>query len=175
VQQVADRLEILKGSLYYYIKTKEDLLFRLVEEVHDEVDEVLAGVMEEEGLSPLERLRVYAERQVEYNAHNLVRISIYYHDIDQLSDSRRQQVDRRRRSHEREIVGLIEEAQADGDAATDLDAKVLSNCLFATIIWIYRWYRPRGPVSAAELARTCARFAIAGIVGDESPTAGKRG
>ena len=33
---------MLKGSLYYYIKSKEELLYRLATEVHDDVDALLA-------------------------------------------------------------------------------------------------------------------------------------
>jgi AcrR family transcriptional regulator len=37
VQVIADELGILKGSLYHYIDTKEDSLYRLLDEVHTEV------------------------------------------------------------------------------------------------------------------------------------------
>lgn len=40
VQDVADELGILKGSLYHYIDTKEDLLYRLFEEVHADVEQI---------------------------------------------------------------------------------------------------------------------------------------
>jgi AcrR family transcriptional regulator len=38
---VADALGILKGSLYYYIKTKEDLLYWLLEAAHESVEVIL--------------------------------------------------------------------------------------------------------------------------------------
>ena len=34
IQDVADAVGILKGSLYYYIDTKQDLLFGIIDEVH---------------------------------------------------------------------------------------------------------------------------------------------
>src|SRR3954470_14043766 len=64
VQDVADKLGILKGSLYHYIDTKEDLLFRLLQETHDEIYEILEEVAALEGLSPLERLEIYIRKQV---------------------------------------------------------------------------------------------------------------
>src|SRR3954471_18531318 len=81
VQLVADELGILKGSLYHYIRTKEDLLFWLLEAVHRDVEEILEQVAAVEGLSPLERIALYVRRQVLYNLDNLQRISIYYHDM----------------------------------------------------------------------------------------------
>jgi TetR/AcrR family transcriptional regulator, cholesterol catabolism regulator len=165
VQHVADALGMLKGSLYYYIDSKEDLLYRLMDEIHDGVDEVLAGVQATEGLSAGEQLELYVKKTVEYNARNLTKISVYYHDIDQLSGTRRKEILRRRRVHEDHVTKLIRQAQADGDAAEDLDAKLLSNCVFATIIWMYRWYRPSRGTSVEELANTCARFVRYGLVG----------
>ena len=57
VQDIADELGILKGSLYHYIKTKEDLLFRVFEQVHKEVEAILEEVLAVEGVDPLERIR----------------------------------------------------------------------------------------------------------------------
>ncbi len=34
IQDVADAVDILKGSLYYYIKSKDDLLYEVIQEVH---------------------------------------------------------------------------------------------------------------------------------------------
>ena len=171
VQDVADELGILKGSLYHYIRTKEDLLFWLLEEVHRDVEEILEGVAEAEGLDPLERLGLYVRRQVLYNLDNLQRISIYYHDMERLGEERLEYILGRRKAHERFVTGLIREAQEQGLAEPSLDPRVLSNCLFGTIIWTYRWYRPTGRVSRDRIADLCATFTLRGIVGDASSPA----
>jgi AcrR family transcriptional regulator len=166
VQDVADSLGMLKGSLYYYIDSKEDLLYRLLNEIHDGVDEVLVAVEAEQDLSAIERLELYVKRTVEYNARNLKKVSVYYHDIDQLAGARRKEILARRRTHEDHVAKLIRQAQADGDAVADLDAKLLTNCVFATVIWMYRWYRPGRGISPEELSDACARFARFGLRGD---------
>jgi TetR/AcrR family transcriptional regulator, cholesterol catabolism regulator len=172
VQDVADELGILKGSLYHYIRTKEDLLFWLLEAVHRDVEEILEEVAAVEGLDPLERIALYVRRQVLYNLDNLQRISIYYHDMDRLSEDRLAKIVSQRHAHERFVNGLIREAQAAGLAEQSLDARVLTNCLFGTVIWTYRWYRPNGRVSRDRIADLCAGFALNGVVG-EAPAAGR--
>lgn len=168
VQDVADELGILKGSLYHYIKMKEDLLFWLLEEVHRDVEEILQQVAQEEGLKPLDRIALYVRCQVLYNLDHLERISIYYHDVDSLSEERLATILNRRRTHERFITGLIKEAQAEGAADPSADARILANCLFATIIWTYRWYKPSGRISRQAIADHCARFVLRGVVGEPS-------
>src|ERR1700683_5628782 len=81
VQDVADALGMLKGSLYYYIRSKEELLHLLAAEVHDDVDSLLSDVTGEPGLSALGRVQEYVRRQVIYNVDNLAAISVYYHDV----------------------------------------------------------------------------------------------
>ena len=141
VQDVADELGILKGSLYHYIDTKEDLLFRLLQETHDEIYEILEEVAALEGLNPLERLEIYIRKQVEYNIDNLLRVSVYYHDLERLTEERRKAIVGRRREHEQWVIGLIGEAQSSGLADPNLDPKIAARCIFATIIWTYRWFR----------------------------------
>jgi AcrR family transcriptional regulator len=168
VQDVADELGILKGSLYHYIKMKEDLLFWLLEGVHRDVEQILEEVAAAEGLDPLERIALYVRRQVLYNLDHLERISIYYHDVDSLSEERLATIMSRRRTHERFILGLIKDAQAQGLADATADPRILSNCLFATIIWTYRWYKPNGRIGRQAIADHCARFVLRGVVGGEA-------
>jgi len=165
VQDVADELGILKGSLYHYIRTKEDLLFWLLEDVHSDVEEILEEVAQAEGLNPIERIELYVRRQVLYNLDNLQRISIYYHEMERLSADRLEHIVGHRKAHERFISGLIRDAQTEGMADKSLDVRVLANCLFGTIIWTYRWYKPNGRISRQSIADLCASFALRGIVG----------
>jgi AcrR family transcriptional regulator len=164
VQDVADELGILKGSLYHYIKTKEDLLFRLFETVHQDVQAILEEVAAED-VPPLRKLELYIQRQVTFNVNNLERISVYYHDMDRLTGDRLEFVLARRREHRRFVVGLIEAAQADGSASKDLDARLAANCVFGVIIWTYRWFQPGRGVSKQRAADACVAFALNGVVG----------
>lgn len=165
VQDVADDLGILKGSLYHYIDTKEDLLFWLLEEVHREVEEILEEVASHKDLNPLQRLELYVRCQVMYNLENHERISIYYHDMDRLRAERLRKIIAQRHAHEKFVDGLIRDAQKLGLAEKSLDPKVLTNCLFGTIIWTYRWYRPKGQAEREKIADLCGRFVLNGLVG----------
>jgi AcrR family transcriptional regulator len=172
VQDVADELGILKGSVYHYIDSKEDLLYRLLEEVHEDVERILEDVANRENLDSLERLSAYIREQVDYNARNVAKIAIYYNDAQHLGGERRLQIYRRRSAHERFVRKLIEEAQKSGQAEAARDAKALMNCVFGMMIWVYQWYRPGGAIKPDELSRICADFALHGVIGARSASAG---
>lgn len=166
VQDIADELGILKGSLYHYIQVKEDLLFRLLEGLHDDVQAVLEEVAAVEGLTPLQRLSQYVRAQVLFDLENLSRVAVYYNDYERLSPDRQHAIVARRRLHERWVAELIEEAQREGDADPSLDAPLLSNFIHGAVIWTYRWFRPRGRVGRERVADTCAAFVLRGVIGE---------
>jgi TetR/AcrR family transcriptional regulator, cholesterol catabolism regulator len=164
VQDVADELGILKGSLYHYIDTKEDLLYRLFEEVHVDVEQIREQVAAAE-VEPLERLRLYVERQILYNLANHERISIYYHEVDHLTGERADAFRAKRRATDRFVVDTLKAAQEAGQADAGMDARLMANCIFATIIWTYRWYKPGGRYSRDSIARTASQFVLGGVTG----------
>ncbi len=162
VQDVADALGILKGSLYHYIDSKEDLLFELLVEAHEDVDSILREVAQIDDLSPLATLERYVYEQILFSARNPHKVSVYYADLDRLQGDRRERITARRAEHEAFVRELIASAQREGEAGEG-DPIILANCVFATVIWVYRWYRPEGSIEPEALAQSCAAFAVAGV------------
>jgi AcrR family transcriptional regulator len=163
VRDIADGLGIQKGSLYYYIDTKEDLLFLLLDGVQDDVEQIRLEVAARSDLAPLEQLDLYIRTQAEYNVRNLVRISVFLAELDRLSPSRRERVLARRRVHHEFVEDLIKQAQALGHVNPDRDPTIMRHCVFASVVWTYRWYRESGYSKPAEVAELCSRFAIHGL------------
>jgi AcrR family transcriptional regulator len=166
VQDVADAVGILKGSLYYYIDSKEDLLYRVLLEVHEDAQGMLGEISAMTDLTALERISAYVRRHLEYNVRNLNKIAVYYHDFGLLSPDRQADIRKQRRVYEDFLEELIEEAQAAGEIDPDADARVLSYCMFGTLNWTYTWYRPGGRVSVSELADMVADFTVKGLQRD---------
>src|SRR2546423_12864337 len=79
IQDVADKVGVLKGSLYYYIESKEDLLWRIIEDVHAQSSEIL-----EESLAldvdPIERIRLFIERHVEWYLNNVKEVTVFFRE-----------------------------------------------------------------------------------------------
>lgn len=165
VDDIAVSVGILKGSLYYYMDSKEDLLLRIVEEVHEDVEEIIETALARTDLPPLRRLAEYVRDQVEYNVRNIKRVRVYYHDYEQLTTDRLASVRKSRRANEQRIVDLVKEAKKAGEVPADLNERVATKTAFATIVWMYTWYKPGGGVSGKELAEFCADFVVNGLRG----------
>lgn len=173
VQDVADELGILKGSLYHYIKTKEDLLVWLLEDVQEDLDQILDDICDEDQLdpqAPLDQLARYVREQALYVARNVARVTVYDRDANQLSPGPRKALRQRRRAREQRVVEMIAEAQRRGEVPEHFEAQVLADTVSAVLTGIVRWYRPNGPVKRDQLADLCVEFALCGTVGAGAAT-----
>jgi TetR/AcrR family transcriptional regulator, cholesterol catabolism regulator len=173
VDDVAAAVGILKGSLYYYMDSKEDLLRRIVEDVHVDVEEIIRESLARDDLPPLERLANYIRAQVDYNVRNIKRVRVYYHDYEQLSPDHLAAVRKSRRMNEQLIVNLIRDAKSAGEVGDWVNDRLAGKTTFATITWMYTWYKPGGSISSKELGDFCATFVINGLRGGpltEAPT-----
>jgi AcrR family transcriptional regulator len=164
VHDIADAVGILKGSLYYYIKSKEDLLFQVISDVHEGASDVVEQVRRLDGPA-IERLRAYVRGHVTYNIQNVTKIAVFYHDYRSLSEDRLAEILTKRRYYETFLRDLIAEAQAEGSVNPDLDPKLAAFTLFGMMNWVYHWYRPAGPWTPELIADQVASMAIDGLVG----------
>ena len=161
IQAIADEVGILKGSLYYYIDTKEDLLFRISEEVHVGLTANLDSL--DESAEPLEQLRALIASHVRFCAENLPAVRVFLHDFRALSEDRRKQIVKERDAYEGRFRDLLGQAQAAGQIRDDLDLELVIFAILGMVNWMYQWYRPRGRKRPDEIARTFADVAIDGL------------
>lgn len=158
MDDIAQAVGILKGSLYYYIDTKDDLLYLIASSVHDIVDKKTAEAIAREDLSPLERIAHFVESQVDYNARNVVRIAVYHHEWHRLSGVQLEEIRHRRHDNGVALRGLLEQARATAEIPEDTDIELALNNVLAIAIWPYTWYRQGGRVSPEQLAASCRDF-----------------
>lgn len=169
VEDIANELGILKGSLYYYIRSKEDLLYEIVRDVNDDVAALLADALENQQLPPLQRLTNYMIAQVEYNASNIKKITVYYDDLPLLGRGRLTEIRRTLHNIEKGVTDLITEAQQRGNIDPSVDPALATYAVFATVNWMYRWYKPRGRFRPPEIAEFIAEFTLHGLTGARTP------
>lgn len=164
VQDIADAVGVLKGSLYYYISSKEDLLFWIVEDVHDQSRRILDEVVALD-VAPLERLRTYIERHVGWYLDNVEEVTVFFRDWRSLAGERLAVVADRRRGYDRVIRELIVAAKDNGDADPALDPKFASFFLLAAVNHVPDWYRRGAGDAPSDIAAAFADLAVGTLLG----------
>ena len=91
IEDVARDVGMLKGSLYYYIDSKEGLLYELLLGVIEQGDAYirtrLLGIDD-----PVEALRVALRGHIEYIIENQVRVGLFLHEFDTLPGRRQRHI-----------------------------------------------------------------------------------
>jgi AcrR family transcriptional regulator len=167
LQDIADRLGMLKGSLYYYFQSKEDLLFDLISAVHKEGLEVVRSRSEVAG-DPLVRLESVIRGHVEHTCRNLVPTAVFLHEMSALPLERRNEVLGSEHAYQGVFRDLVEEGQKDGLVRDDLDPRLAALSILGSANWVYRWFRPGGAFSPEQIGSEMADMAIRGIATEEA-------
>lgn len=159
IQDIADELGVLKGSVYYYISGKEDVLFELLQEVHKAALKAVREAVEQDG-TPLQKIYAFVETLSRFNADNQVRMGIFLHDFRSLSEDRRHEIVRERDRYDRILRKLISEGQEEGEVCPGLDAKLSALAIMGMINTIYQWYQPGGRMKSDTIGSSYANLVI---------------
>lgn len=138
IQEVADRVGVLKGSLYHYFKSKEGLLFRILEESHNQIRQVQQDVAELD-LPPLEHLLKLVELSSEWYLANIDRSNIFFTEMKHLKGDRLIAAKSWGRAFERSIGDQVIAGQADGSIRSDLDQRLVSRFIIQSVNNVRFW------------------------------------
>ena len=161
-QDIAEAVGMLKGSLYYYISAKEDLLYEIINEVH----EVWASNLKRHEImdgEPLARIWAFVHNNVVGNAENLVSSAVFFRDFSALTGQRRKHILALRDVHDDTLRQMIREGQSTGTVRKGVDPKVAATGILTMCNALYHWYRPDGALSAADVAIQYADVAVGGL------------
>ena len=164
IQDVADALGILKGSLYYYIDSKEDLLFSIIQRVHHDTVERLEEWLDDEG-DPLVQLRTYLEQQVRAYCEDVRHVGVFLNDFHHLSQERQDAIRAERDRFDRALRDLLRRGVDQGVMAADVDPKLTAMAVFGMMNWISTWWQEDGPSTPDQVAQQFTDLVLAGVVG----------
>jgi len=155
MKDVADRLGLVKGNLYYYFKNKQELLYHC----HIKCMEVSLRALDEAERSraaPGERLRTLLVRHIRGisdEAYGAVLLT----DLESLTIAQRRKYVALRDRFEQGVRALIKAGIARGEFRRQ-DPRIAGFALLGAINWIPKWYRPDGELSSQEIAEQFADF-----------------
>jgi TetR/AcrR family transcriptional regulator, cholesterol catabolism regulator len=163
IRDLAESLGMLKGSLYYYIDSKESLLFDVLQGLHREALGRIEAAVDAE-TETAAKLRAFVVALVTFSAENLVRIGVYFRDFRSLSPERQAAIIDERDRYDRLLRALIAQGQEDGVVSPDLDPKLTALAVLGAVNWIHQWYHPGAGLDPAALANEYADFVVAGCL-----------
>jgi AcrR family transcriptional regulator len=170
IEDIAARVGILKGSLYYYIESKEDLLYALVVDGHTKG---LTTIEEDEhdasGASDAaSRLGAFITRWMAMVPTTGEYAQVTERDVRLLSDERRASVMEVRNQMHRYVRKLVERGIEEGEFDAGIDPGAATNSIFELLNSTVRWFRPTGRLSYDDLGTFYRAFVLNGLRGPVS-------
>jgi AcrR family transcriptional regulator len=174
LQEIAERLGMLKGSLYYYIQSKEDLLYDVISQVHR------AGLANIESLAAqpgdaLTRLRGVIVGHIDHECRNLTKTAVFLHELQALPRDRQEDIIGGDHAYRGVFIQLVIEGQRDGTIRADIDPKLASLSALGSINWVYRWFRPGGEFTPAQIGQQFADLIVQGLATEPAMAALQNG
>jgi len=153
LQEIASAVGMLKGSLYYYITSKEKLLADIILDTLQTLNEDLLQV-ENADLTPVERLRQIVREHVKFNAKYREVGTLFLTERNVISSL--DEIDKMMQIFERRdklIAKTLTEAIEAG-VYRPVDISITSLAIVGLCNSVLFWYRPSGHLSYDKIADT---------------------
>lgn len=153
MDDIASALGFTKPAVYYYFKSKSDILY----EIHGRASKAIISRVEAHGedWEPQRRLRQTMHDVMEVIREMPVEVTVFYQEGPLLSSCLpRRQANELRALEKRftdYVTDTVEDAM-DSGVMRPMDPTLTAYAFIAMVSWASRWYRPTGRVSAGEIA-----------------------
>jgi AcrR family transcriptional regulator len=165
IRDIARATKMSLSGLYYYFKSKEELLFLIQDYCFSTVIEdcrrLLEGVPD-----PVHRLKLLIENHLNYFVQNMNEMKVLSHEANAIGGDLFRKVNNKKRQYVDLTMKLLEEIARDYGVG-DMDIRVATFSLFGMMNWIYNWYNPRKDVDVAGLSQSITRLFLSGFLGDK--------
>lgn len=162
VRAVAERARLTKAGLYYHIKEKEDLLFRICEH---SIQEILDGARAalKRADDPAAQLAALIRNHCEFFFRHPHNLTVLNRDMGALTGAQREAI----RTLEMEYLELIREVFRGGQRRggfKKLDPTVAAFSLLGVLNTLDRWYDAAGRVPPAALVEQIETILMRGFL-----------
>jgi AcrR family transcriptional regulator len=151
------------AGLYYYVESKDELLYLIQTR---SFDAVIAGMRERlEGVTdPVERLSRFIENHLDYFASHMAEMKVLSHEAGALTGDFLHEVNDKKRGYTLVLMDILEELDRERGPA-HVNRRVATYSLFGMMNWIYNWYDPLGDLGVEVLAQGVCRLFLGGYIG----------
>lgn len=162
LEDIAAAVGMLKGSLYYYIRSKEELLYLVVQQPIHQAYNRLEEIVNSDAPVKTKIAQAFANHMMLFHQH-YPHIAVYLHDFHNLKQKLQQSEIEAPKHYQRLWTKLLKQGVESGELRQDLDVRVVGYAMLGMCNWAYRWYNPSGNMSAEDVADIFTKLTLEGL------------
>lgn len=164
IQEIADAIGFTKASIYYYYKSKEELLFDILTYADEEVSALFAAEAGTDN-DPLTHVaRLVAIHVTWYLQHPDI-AKVAFRDWTALTEPLLTLQTDRRRAHSHVLRDGIERCRQEGIIAADAKVGLITNFINGAVAASNVWFKPAGPETPETVGKAFSEMAVAVLLG----------
>ena len=163
MQDIADELGMLKGSLYYYFDSKEDLIVKItsgrIEELYEAIDAIV-----QTGYSPTQKLTLAIDEHIRFFQEHVHIYTIFVREqLANINDGTASSADVMNKKYQNLFRQILQEGIDAGEFSADIDTQIIMRAILGMCNYTWSWYDPNGRIPVRELARIFTQMVLGGI------------
>jgi AcrR family transcriptional regulator len=161
LEDIAGVVGIRKSGLYYYARTKDELLFRVVQQgLQSLIDElqIICSAEDEAG----NKLRRAIDNHARAIGSQRSTMGVILREDRSVAPQYREDYLVLRDKYETLFRSLVREGM-DASVFRPCDPAVVTRAILGMCSWLTIWYRPGGPLSAARIGQQFAELVFKGL------------
>jgi AcrR family transcriptional regulator len=160
MNDIANEVGLEKPSLYHYFASKDEILIQLYENVLVEGVAAAQAVVDQTP-DPLVAYRQLLIDRVVYTCTNRELLKVFFEEEGELPSRLAKSLMARRAVFEQILKSTVAQHLSRTGVELPHPVTVYVNTCLGAVNWTYKWFDPRGPLTAAALGAEIADLLIA--------------
>jgi AcrR family transcriptional regulator len=162
MNDIAEAAGLTKAGIYHYIRGKEDLLFEIMTYAMDNLDQRIIAPAQEIADAE-ERFRKIVEGHAKSLLESVGAITIVLEEMAALTAPHRRIIKARKRAYFNFIRETLQQLESEGKLR-NINLTTATFSVLGMILWISRWYRRDGKLSAEQVLKDYVEIAMNGVL-----------
>jgi AcrR family transcriptional regulator len=162
ITDISKKLKVSKPALYYYFKSKMEILDTLYSMTFEELQFPFEEVIDSD-LPPDEKFKKLIENQIKVIGKNANRARIYFGDYKEFPRKVRNEIKRKRRRFNEKWIDVYKKGIEKG-LFRNFDPQIAVYLIVGACNWIQMWYSPNGELKESELANMASALLSKGYL-----------
>ncbi len=159
LQEIAERAGFNRATIYYYAASKEEIFFDIAFSAMDRFVTRAETIRYGDGGADIKIRRFIVAMMEHYETaypHMYVFMQEHLNSLQFDDQGRQQQLIALSSRVEDQLLAIIDDGVATGTLRSDLTPRIFAYAILGMVNWSYRWFRPGGALSGAEIAHQFA-------------------